>query len=58
MLFRQQRPGLEGTPFTILKFRTMTKACDPDGNLLPDEQRLTVFGKVLLRRTSLDELPS
>lgn len=56
VLFRQQRPGLHGKPFTLLKFRTMTDARDADGNLLPDEQRLTSFGQ-FLRRTSLDELP-
>lgn len=56
VLFRQQRPGLRGEPFTLLKFRTMTDARDEDGNLLPDEDRLTPFGR-FLRRTSLDELP-
>ncbi len=56
ILFRQQRPGLHGKPFTLLKFRTMTDARDADGNLLPDEKRLTRFGQ-FLRRTSLDELP-
>lgn len=57
VLFRQRRPGLLGRPFTILKFRTMSDARDRMGNLLPDEARLTWFGK-LLRKTSLDELPS
>lgn len=56
VLFRQQRPGLHGRPFILLKFRTMTDARDADGNLLPDEQRLTSFGR-FLRRTSMDELP-
>jgi sugar transferase EpsL len=56
VLFRQQRPGLEGTPLTILKFRTMTTARDVEGEFLPDERRITPFG-LLLRRTSLDELP-
>jgi len=56
VLFRQQRPGLHGRAFTLLKFRTMTDARDAAGNLLPDEQRLTSFGR-FLRRTSLDELP-
>ena len=56
ILFRQQRPGLHGRPFTIYKFRTMTGAQDNDGNLLPDAQRLTPFGR-FLRSTSLDELP-
>lgn len=56
ILFRQVRPGLNGHPFEILKFRTMTDERGPDGNLLPDEQRLLRFGK-WLRSTSLDELP-
>jgi len=56
VLFRQRRPGLHGEPFTIYKFRTMTDARDAQGNLLPDAERLTPFGR-FLRRTSLDELP-
>jgi lipopolysaccharide/colanic/teichoic acid biosynthesis glycosyltransferase len=56
VLFRQQRPGLRGRSFELLKFRTMTDARDEEGNLLPDEQRLTAFGQAL-RSTSLDELP-
>lgn len=56
VLFRQTRPGLCGKPFNMLKFRSMLDATDKNGNLLPDEQRLTRFG-VLLRSTSLDELP-
>jgi lipopolysaccharide/colanic/teichoic acid biosynthesis glycosyltransferase len=56
VFFRQQRPGLAGRPFTILKFRTMTDARDLEGNLLPDAQRLPAFGR-FLRSTSLDELP-
>jgi sugar transferase EpsL len=56
LLFRQQRPGLHGEPFTLLKFRTMTDARDRDGNLFPDAERLTPLGRVL-RATSLDELP-
>lgn len=56
VLFRQQRPGLRGEPFTVLKFRTMTAAKDQFGRLLPDEARLTRFGRVL-RSASLDELP-
>lgn len=56
VLFRQQRPGLYGQPFTLVKFRTMTDARDKTGNLLPDEMRLTRLG-AFLRSTSLDELP-
>lgn len=56
VLFRQQRPGLHGKPFTLYKFRTMTDARDAAGNLLPDSERLTPFGR-FLRSTSLDELP-
>ena len=56
VLFRQKRPGLHGRPFTLYKFRTMTDACDAQGNLLPDAERLTPFGRFLCS-TSLDELP-
>lgn len=56
VLFRQQRPGLHGKPFTMYKFRTMTDARDAQGNLRPDAERLTSFGR-FLRSTSLDELP-
>jgi sugar transferase EpsL len=56
VLFRQVRPGLNGQPFQLLKFRTMTEERDANGNYLPDEQRLTTFGK-WLRSTSLDEFP-
>jgi sugar transferase EpsL len=56
VLFRQVRPGLRGQPFVIYKFRTMTDAKDPAGNLLPDARRLTPFGR-MLRASSLDELP-
>jgi sugar transferase EpsL len=56
VLFRQARPGLHGHPFEILKFRTMTDDRGDDGELLPNENRLTDFGR-RLRRTSLDELP-
>lgn len=55
-LFAQVRPGLHGQPFRMFKFRTMTDAVGPDGELLPDEERLTRFGS-LLRSSSLDELP-
>ena len=56
VIFRQERPGKNGAPFELYKFRTMTDACDESGNILPDEKRLTPFGK-MLRSTSLDELP-
>lgn len=56
VLFRQQRAGLHGKPFTLIKFCTMCDARDEKGELLPDEKRLTRFGK-WLRSTSLDELP-
>ena len=56
VIFKQQRPGLNEKIFTMYKFRTMTDERDADGNLLPDEVRLTKFGKAL-RATSLDELP-
>jgi lipopolysaccharide/colanic/teichoic acid biosynthesis glycosyltransferase len=54
--FSQIRPGLQGKPFCMIKFRTMTNELDQDGHLLPDAQRLTSFGR-FLRATSLDELP-
>ncbi len=56
VLFRQQRPGYKGKIFGLMKFRTMTDEKDEKGELLPDEVRLTAFGKKL-RSTSLDELP-
>jgi len=56
VLFRQMRPGMQGKPFELYKFRTMNNKCDLDGNLLPDAERLTKFGR-LLRATSIDELP-
>lgn len=56
VLFTQDRPGLNGKVFKLYKFRTMTSETDENGNLLPDEVRLTKFGKKL-RATSLDELP-
>ena len=57
ILFKQTRPGKEGKPFIFYKFRTMTNETDENGNLLPDQDRLTTFGN-FLRKTSLDELPS
>lgn len=56
IIFKQQRPGKNEKIFTLYKFRTMTDKKDENGNLLPDSERLTKFGKVL-RSTSLDELP-
>jgi len=56
ILFRQVRPGLFGKPFEMIKFRTMVDACDAQGDLLSDADRLTPFGK-FLRASSLDELP-
>lgn len=56
VLFSQVRPGLDGKPFTMYKFRTMTNARDAKGELLPDALRLTRFGR-FLRASSLDELP-
>ncbi|ENW85224.1 hypothetical protein F906_02751 [Acinetobacter pseudolwoffii] len=56
VIFCQVRPGLHGKPFEMIKFRTMTDERDPKGNLLPNEQRLPRFGK-MLRATSLDEMP-
>lgn len=55
-LFVQERPGLNGRPFCLVKFRTMTHSVDAHGILLPDAERLTTFGR-WLRSTSLDELP-
>ena len=56
IIFKQERPGLNGKIFTLYKFRTMTDKRDENGELLPDAVRLTKFGK-MLRSTSLDELP-
>jgi sugar transferase EpsL len=56
IFFRQVRPGLYGRPFVILKFRTMRDTRGPDGQLLPDDVRLTGVGRIV-RRFSLDELP-
>ncbi len=55
IFFFQQRPGYKGRPFLIIKFKTMVDAYDQNGNSLPDEQRITKFGRVV-RSTSLDEL--
>jgi lipopolysaccharide/colanic/teichoic acid biosynthesis glycosyltransferase len=57
ILFRQIRAGLNGKPFELIKFRTMTNERSPDGKLLKDAERLTKFGK-FMRATSLDELPN
>lgn len=54
--FFQERPGKDGKIFKIVKFKTMTDECDANGNLLPDEMRLTKVGK-FVRSTSIDELP-
>ena len=56
VIFTQTRPGLHGRLFRLRKFRTMTDACDPDGHLCSDAERITAFGR-WLRATSLDELP-
>ncbi|WP_242219251.1 sugar transferase [Bacillus cereus group sp. BfR-BA-01380] len=56
IIFKQQRPGLHGKPFHLYKFRTMTDERDNKGEFLPDQVRLTTFGK-FLRKCSLDELP-
>ncbi|MEC5210350.1 lipopolysaccharide/colanic/teichoic acid biosynthesis glycosyltransferase [Psychrobacter sp. PL15] len=56
VLFRQIRPGLDGKPFEMIKFRSMKDAIDTEGNPLPDSERLTAFGQTL-RNTSIDELP-
>ena len=56
IIFQQIRPGYKGELFTVYKFRTMTNACDGEGNLLPDEHRITKLGK-FLRATSIDEFP-
>lgn len=56
IIFKQPRPGKDGKTFNLYKFRSMTNARDTDGNLLPDDVRLTKFGR-LLRSTSMDELP-
>ncbi|PFO73767.1 sugar transferase [Bacillus cereus] len=56
ILFKQERPGMNGIPFYLYKFRTMTNEINGDGTLLPDKNRLTTFGAIL-RKYSLDELP-
>ena len=56
VLFQQTRPGKDGKPFEMIKFRTMQDANGPDGKLLPDAERITPLGD-FMRRTSLDELP-
>lgn len=56
VLFKQERPGLNGESFFVYKFRSMTDERDENGELLPDDVRLTVFGK-MIRKLSLDELP-
>jgi len=56
VLFRQIRPGLDGKPFEMIKFRSMKDAIDTEGNPLPDSERLTAFGQTL-RNSSIDELP-
>ncbi len=56
VFFTQARPGKDGQPFHMIKFRSMTNARDPNGELMPNEKRMTEFGR-FLRRTSLDELP-
>jgi lipopolysaccharide/colanic/teichoic acid biosynthesis glycosyltransferase len=56
VFFTQQRPGRKAIPFKMIKFRTMTNECDPEGNLLPDQLRISGLGR-FIRKTSLDELP-
>ncbi len=56
LIFRQKRAGLGGRPFTIFKFRSVDQSCGSDGELLPEDQRLNRFGRIL-RTSSLDELP-
>ena len=56
VFFLQERPGLHGKTFKVIKFKTMTDECDENGNLLSDAERLTSVGK-LVRSTSIDELP-
>lgn len=56
IIFKQQRPGLHGKPFYLYKFRSMTNERDSNGNLLPDDRRITPFGS-FMRKYSIDELP-
>jgi sugar transferase EpsL len=56
VFFKQERPGLNGKPFRMYKFRTMTNECNREGKLLPNAERMTPFGS-FLRKASLDELP-
>ncbi|PTK56858.1 sugar transferase [Staphylococcus haemolyticus] len=56
VLFKQTRPGINGKPFEIYKFRTMTDERDENGQLLPNSERMTEFGR-LVRKTSIDEIP-
>ena len=56
VFFTQERPGKNGKIFKVIKYKTMTDECDANGDLLPDEQRLTKVGK-FIRSTSVDELP-
>ena len=56
VFFTQERPGKDGKIFKVIKFKSMTDECDAEGNLLPNEQRITKIGK-FIRATSLDELP-
>jgi sugar transferase EpsL len=56
IFFYHERPGIQGKPFNLIKFRSMQNATDKNGNLLPDSERITRFGQ-FIRKTSIDELP-